>query len=423
MRLTLARHPVTDIRLGDSTRLEGKSLHVDADELRRLILTDDRLSGVELEVVRPGENCRAGPVFDIIEPRAKESASEADFPGILSAPVIAGKGMTHVLEGAAVTIIDGTQTGGPIRSVLEMSGLAAERSIYSSLQHLVLVPHVRPELATHVAQNATRRAGLRAAVYLGQAAISHDPTTTETYDSVGPTEAGREGLTRVAYVGQIYSRQRSPEVDEEVIYGTNTDGMLPVLLHPNEWLDGALVPSYNSSLGGAETYFYQNHPVITDLYRRHQAKELNFVGTVATIAGADNADRDRSCQIAAHLTRWSLNADAAVLTKYGGGVPHADMAETARLLEGMGVRTAVMVSDLSRDRRVESALLFNFPEVDAIVYCGGNDTRWNVSPVERVIAGNLDMAESLAESQDFIASNIVGVVNQQGATRLRAVVY
>ena len=104
-------------------------------------------------------------------------------------------------------------------------------------------------------------------------------------------------------------------------------------------------------------------------------------------------------------------------------MPHADMAETARLLEGMGVRTAVMVSDLSRDRRVESALLFNFPEVDAIVYCGGNDTRWNVSPVERVIAGNSSMAESLAQSQDFSASNIVGVVNQQGATRLRAVVY
>ena len=423
MRLILARHPVTDIRFGDSTHLEGTSLQVDADELRRLIMTDERLSSVDLEIVRPGENCRAGPVFDIIEPRAKDSVSEADFPGILSAPVIAGNGTTHVLEGAAVTVIDATQTGGPIRSVLEMSGPSAERSIYSSLQHLIVVPHVRPELAMHVAQNATRRAGLRTAVYLGQAAIGHTPAMTETFDSVGPTETGREGLTRVAYVGQIYSRQRTPEVDEEIIYGANTDGMLPVLLHPNEWLDGAVVPSYNSSLGGAETYFYQNHPVIIDLYRRHQARELNFVGTVATIAGADNADRDRSCQIAAQLIRWNLNADAVVLTKYGGGVPHADMAETARLLEGMGIRTAVMVSDMSRDRRVESALLFNFPEVDAIVYCGGNGTTWNVLPVERVIAGNPDTAEALAKSQDFTASNIVGVVNQQGATRLRAVVY
>ncbi|MCH7787667.1 MAG: hypothetical protein IIC22_09165, partial [Chloroflexi bacterium] len=72
MRLTLARHPVTDIRFGDSTHLEGTSLQVDADELRRLIMTDERIKSVDLEIVRPGENCRAGPVFDIIEPRAKD---------------------------------------------------------------------------------------------------------------------------------------------------------------------------------------------------------------------------------------------------------------------------------------------------------------------------------------------------------------
>ena len=189
---------------------------------------------------------------------------------------------------------------------------------------------------------------------------------TATFRPGGPNGPGHEGLPRVAYVGQIFSRQQTAEVDEQVLYGLNTNGMLPVLMHPNEWLDGALVASYRTSVGGAETYFYQNHPIITEHYRRHDAGELNFVGTVATISGLDNEDRDRGTQIAAHLTKWSLNADAAVLTKYGGGVPHADMAETARLLENTGVRTSVMVSDMSRDRRVESALLFNFPEVDAI---------------------------------------------------------
>ena len=114
---------------------------------------------------------------------------------------------------------------------------------------------------------------------------------------------------------------------------------------------------------------------------------------------------------------------AAVLTKYGGGVPHADMAETARLLERMEVSTAVMVSDMSRDRRIESALLFNYPEVNAIVYCGGNDIKWNVPAVERIIAGNPQVAEMLASSQDIGAARVAGVVNQQGATRIRAVTY
>ena len=224
-------------------------------------------------------------------------------------------------------------------------------------------------------------------------------------------------------MGQIFSRQRSAELDEPVLYGLNTTGMLPVLLHPDEWLDGALVTSYYTSMGGAETYGYQNHPIVTELYRRHHAGELNFVGTVATIAGADNADRDRNCRAAAGMVKWALNADAAVLTKYGGGVPHADMAETARLLESEGIRTSVMVSDVSRDRRVESALLFNFPEVNAIVYGGGNDTRWQVSPVDRVIAGSPAMSEALAGVRELTALNVMGVTNQQGSSRLRAVVY
>ncbi len=55
-------------------------------------------------------------------------------------------------------------------------------------------------------------------------------------------------------------------------------------------------------------------------------------------------------------------------------MPHTDLSETARLLEGDGIKTAVQVTDLARDRRVESALLFNFAEVDAIVCIGGNST-------------------------------------------------
>jgi hypothetical protein len=188
-------------------------------------------------------------------------------------------------------------------------------------------------------------------------------------------------------------------------------------------LDGALVPSYHASLGGAETYFYQNHPVITELYRRHQAGDLNFVGCVATIASANNFDRERNCHYAANLVKWALRADAAVLTKFGGGVPHTDLAETARLLETMGVKTAIQVTDLARDHRVESALLFNFPEVNAIVCVGGNDTHWRLPPVERVIAADSGMAELLAGPFDIDSLNVIGVANQQGASRLRSMVY
>jgi Glycine/sarcosine/betaine reductase component B subunits len=426
MQLTLAQHPITRIQFGGQTRLDRSTLVIDPEELRRLVLEEETIESVDFEIVRPGESCRAGPIFDIVQPRAKEPGSSPDFPGILGPPTSAGMGTTHVLEGTAVSVL-AERSPGESRSVtgrvLEMTGIAAEATVYSSLQHLVVIPHTRAGLPIPTIDKAYRKAGIKVAVYLGRTAVDQTPELTQTFDPVGPGEAGREGQPRFAYVGQIFSRQRKPAVDEPILYGANTEGMLPIVLHPDEWLDGAIVPSLQSWFGSTETYFYQNHPVILELYRRHQAREINFVGTIATIAGSDNFDRDRHCRAAANLVRWNLKADAVALTKWGGGLPHADLAETARLLEGMGIRTAVMVSDMSKDRRVESALLFNFPEVNAIVYNGGNGTQWEIPRAERIITATPELGKLLAGPMMIGAWNVVGVTNQQGASRMRAMVY
>jgi glycine reductase len=425
MDLTLAFHRVTEIGFAAATALDGTSLWLNREDLRRLALEDHAFTDVEIELGRPGESCRAGPVFDVIEPRAKAPGSSPDFPGILGPPQTAGMGTTHVLQGAAVTVLREKSPGdsrGSTGYVLEMSGPAAEGSPYASLLHLVVVPHTREDLPGYAQQKAYRLAGLKLAVHLARAAFGCRPASLQKL-AAQPMSDGSDGLPRVAYVGQIFSRQRKPEQDERILYGANTEGMLPTLLHPDEWLDGALVPSYHSSLGGAETYFYQNHPVITELYRRHRKKELNFVGTVATIASANNFDRERNCRFAANLVKWALRADAAVLTKFGGGVPHTDMAETARLLEGMGIKTVVQVTNEARDRRVESALLFNFPEVNAIVCIGGRNTSWELPRVNRVIAATPEVVDLLSGPLEIESLNVIGVANQQGASRLRAVVY
>lgn len=424
MLLQLSFHPITAVVAGKATALNGSALSVDFNELRRLVLADDRFVDVTFEIVRPGESCRAGPIFDIVEPRAKAAGGSPDWPGLLGPPQTAGHGTTHVLQGAAVTVVRerrGEDARGVTGYVLEMSGAPAAMTHHASLHHLIMVPRTQPGLPVHAQQRAWRIAQLKVSVRLAQAAFDHGPAQTQSFEM--GDDAGRDGLPRLAYVGQIFSRQRKPEQDESIIYGADTDGMLPVLLHPNEWLDGALVPSYHPSIGGAETYFYQNHPVILELYRRHQAREINFVGTVATIASANNFDRERNCRFNANLVKWALCADAAALTKSGGGVPHTDLSETARLLETMGIKTAVQVTDLARDHRVESALLFNFPEVDAIVCIGGNDTAWDLPRVERVIAASPEMTELLGGPLRIEALNVVGVANQQGASRLRSSIY
>jgi hypothetical protein len=92
-------------------------------------------------------------------------------------------------------------------------------------------------------------------------------------------------------------------------------------------------------------------------------------------------------------------------------------------LERMGISTAVMVSDVSRDRRVESALLFNVPEVNAIVYNGGNGTAWKVPQADRVIAATPELAALLTGPMTIEAANLVGATNQQGASRMRSLIY
>jgi len=424
MQLSLAIHPVTSIQFGARAGLFGTTLSIQQDELRRLVLEESSFEAVDFELARPGESLRAGPIFDIVEPRAKAPGGSPDWPGILGAPYTAGSGTTHVLEGAAVTAVHEDSPGesrGATGYILEMSGAPALRSHYATLNHLIMVPHSKTGMPVAARQRAYRMAQLKIAVHLARAALNDIPARTFILDATTGTE--RADLPRVAYVGQIFSRQRKPVQDESILYGADTDGMLPTVLHPNEWLDGALVPSYHASLGGAETYFYQNHPVIMELYRRHQAGEMNFAGSVATIASANNSDRERNTRFAAQLVKWALGADAAVLTKFGGGVPHTDLAETARLLEIMGVKTAVQVTDLARDHRIESALLFNLPEVNAIVCIGGNDTKWNLPQVERVIAADSGMAEVLAGPFEIDSLNVIGVANQQGASRLRSMVY
>lgn len=433
MSLTLALHPVEAMVPGAETALDGTTLRVSLDELRRHLLEDRRLESVDLEIVSPGDSCRVGYVFDIIEPRAKGAGPGSDFPGILGPIANAGQGTTHVLKGAAVTVVDGGQHGGEhghvtrrggMTKILEMSGPAADASPYASMRHLVTVPHAHPDVERHSVLNALRLASVKAAVYLGKTGVGQPPAATDVLELEGPHAIGRRGLSRVAYIGQVHGHQHGTETDEHILYGANTRGMLPVPLHPNEWLDGAVVISYSWGARGLETYYHQNHPIILELYRLHRAGELTFTGCIATVASDLQHELSRNSMLAANLAKWGLGADGAIVTKYAGGAPHTEMFETARWCEQLGVKTAVLVSDTAPDRRAESAALMQIPGVDAIVNLSeGADISWPAPPVSRIIAGNDDVASTLASAETLRSGDVCGVVNNQGASTLQSIVY
>src|SRR3954452_17452574 len=110
MRLELRVHEIHDLRWGDATALRAGVLTVDQAALSAHLLEDARLAGVDLALVHPGESCRVGPLFDVVEARAKGDGG-VDFPGALGPIASAGVGPTTVLRGTAVTVLDPAPRG------------------------------------------------------------------------------------------------------------------------------------------------------------------------------------------------------------------------------------------------------------------------------------------------------------------------
>jgi len=94
MRLELHWSQVETFTAGTTTRLVGKALNVNLDELRALLEADVRLQLVRLDLTAPGDSCRIGRVVDVLAPRAKVDGGE-DFPGVLGqltgAPAAVGR--------------------------------------------------------------------------------------------------------------------------------------------------------------------------------------------------------------------------------------------------------------------------------------------------------------------------------------------
>jgi Glycine/sarcosine/betaine reductase component B subunits len=71
MRLELHWSQVETLTVGTTTRLVGKALNVNLDELQAQLEADARLQRVRLDLTAPGDSCRIGRVVDVLAPRAK----------------------------------------------------------------------------------------------------------------------------------------------------------------------------------------------------------------------------------------------------------------------------------------------------------------------------------------------------------------
>lgn len=419
MRLELHWSRVASLTAGITTHLSARTLEVNLDELRALLEADDRLQRIRLDLAHPGEACRIGRVFDVIAPRAKVDAGE-DFPGVLGKLVRSGSGRTRALADVAVVVTDQQlEHPGPL-ALIDMSGPAAALTAFARTHNVVISAWPASGVGGSEYHSAIRLAGLKAAVHLAQAAGDVEADVVEVFDLPAPTRVptALHHLPRVAYVFQIHSHQRPTGADEGILYGDPVRRMLPTLMHPNEILDGAVVRGFMGR--NATTYAIQNHPVIRELYAQH-AHTLWFVGVVLTVAQATEPERVRSASLAAGLVADVLGADGAVLTKIGGGAPHVDMAQAAAHCEALGVKTTLLVEDMSTDGSQEGMLLFNFPGLNALVNVGGAQEKVSLPAMERVIGAD-DLVDALQGAIQPSYGAICGAIEQVGASRVMALV-
>jgi glycine reductase len=417
MRLELRWSDVEEVAAGLATRLAARRLEVDLGGLRALLAADPRLTGVRLDLAAPGERCRIGRVFDVVAPRARLDGE--DFPGVLGAVARAGDGRTLALAGVAVVATDqqADSIAGAL-AVIDMAGPNAARSAFATTHNLVISAWPAPGTGRPEYLAAVRLAALKAAVHLARAARDAEPDRVEVFDLPPSPRVPAElaHLPRVAYVFQIHSHQRPTGLDEGILYGDPVRRMLPTVIHPNEVLDGAVLRGFMGRC--VTTWATQHHPVIRTLYAAH-GQTLWFAGVVVTVAQATEPERVRSAFLTAGLVAHTLGADGAVLTKIGGGAPHVDMAQAAAQCEALGVKTTVVVEDMSTDGSAEGMILFDFPGVDAMVTVGGAQEPLTLPAMDRVVGAD-DLAPGLLGEGRTTYGGLCGSIEQIGATRVMA---
>lgn len=396
MKLQLNKFNVKRVGFADRTTFHEGILNVCREELKALLEADRNLNRVDIELTHPGENVRILQVSDIIEPRARRDGG--DFPGILSPTVtMVGNGVTDVLSGAAVVLLDecGDNCGNAhdaMGNTIDMIGLGAEISTYGSTCNVCLIPYAAdgvdplgPEFKI-----ACKTAAAKAAVYLAQACRDLKPDKVEVYELPPLAKISNDmaDLPKVVYVFNMYRYYLN---NEFAIYGKTYSWLPSVLMHPNEFFDGAVVNPYlNANLPAPptiDTYTIQNHPVIKELYRRH-GEELCFLGVIPTIAQLDDSSMESQANVAVKLS-LALGADGIVLTKAPGGSPQFDVAHVATKAWELGIKSVLILDDIagrSPDGKFRTTgVIFGDQRAGAIVNTGNISERLTLPPVGRTI--------------------------------------
>lgn len=428
MRLELGKILINDVKFSSETKVDNGVLYINKEELVAHLMEDEHLKSVDVDLAKPGESVRITPVKDVVEPRVKVNGAGGIFPGMISKVDVVGSGRTHVLKGAAVMTVGkivGFQEG-----IIDMTGPGADYTPFSKTNNIVLIVEPAEGVATHAYEKAVRMAGLKAAVYLGQAGKEVEPNEVEVFETKPLFEQAEElkGLPKVAYVQMLQSQGL---LHDTYVYGVDAKQIVPTLLYPTEIMDGAILSgNCVSACDKNTTYHHLNNPVIKAMYEQH-GKEINFVGVIITNENVYLADKERSSNWTAKLCEF-LNLDGAIVSQEGFGNPDTDLIMNCKKIEAKGVKT-VIITDEYAGRDGASQSLADADAAANAVVTGGNANETIVLPKLDKVIGTLDYVDIIAGGFDGSLREdgsimvelqaITGATNELGFNRLSATGY
>ena len=426
MNLELRKIAIKDIHFGDEEKIVDGCLYVDPKKLEELVLEDSRVKSVSFDIARPGESVRIVPVKDVIEPRAKLEGGEV-FPGLFHEDMQeAGSGITYALTGCAVT------STGPIvgfqEGVIDMSGPMTDYTIYSQLNHLVMIIEKQDNVDQHDHETVVRLAGIKVANYVGKIGFGCEDYVAENYEwkSIGEKYAEYPDLPKVVYV---YNCMAQGLLHDTYFYGRDTKVMVPTMITPLEVMDGAIISGNCVSPGSkTTTYMHQNNAVIDELLKIH-GKEINFMGIVLNPLMTTLKEKFRDRMLTVRQVKM-LGADGAIISQEGFGNPTTDLMIVCQELENNGIKTVIITNEDAGTDGMSEPLPDSVQEANAIVSTGNSNatvmlpamekTIGNLKEVERVCGGNVT---SIQEDGRLLLEihGIMGSHNLQGNTKVGAV--
>jgi sarcosine reductase len=382
MRFELTSVRVTALVLGDETVWRDGTLTVGRDRAVSVLRSVAGVRSARVDVASPGESTRIVHALDAVEPRRRSDGCA--YPGIDGPVQMAGDGQTARLGDTAVIVsceVPWNSRGGllvPREGIVDMSGPAAMFSPMSRTHNVVAVIDLERDLSDDASERATRAAGFRLAAHLADVTRHAVANSCESFELTAAP-----ALPRVVYINQIQSQGLWART---FLYGHALDDQLPLLLHPNEVLDGALV-SGNQVYQNHKvpTWLHANNPVVRRLYERH-GRDVDFCGVIVSKGYfySDEA-KARSALMTARLAA-QMGAAGAVISWEGGGNSIVEAMLTAQACERRGIRTSMLAYEMGDGER--SALIFSVPEADALVSTANTEAPIHLPRVARVVGGD-----------------------------------